>query len=170
MYQKYIELTSREFTVSARPCPSRYKFFWTDEIDKLGKERTSAYRTAKLLNTAEVWAEYAQKACAVKRLVVREKRNAFRSICDELQSTQLALSQAIIKRIEKAKQKYEIHQQPQSKTLNLREYTLSLHEDSRAPRPIPGQLESLYQQRICKIRSRKQLCLRRARSPLGQIL
>ncbi len=51
--QKYSEHTSREFTVSARQRPGRYKFYWTDELDDLAKERTSAHRAAKLLNTTE---------------------------------------------------------------------------------------------------------------------
>ena len=65
----------------------------------LVKERTSAYRAVKLLNTNEAWAEYTQKARAVKRLVARKKRNAFRFFGDEYQNTQLAQSQATIERI-----------------------------------------------------------------------
>ncbi len=126
--QKCSELTSREFTVSARPLPGRCKFFWTDELDEIAKERTSVYRAAKLLYTNEAWAEYTQKARAVKQLVARKKRNAFRSFRDELKNTQLAQSRAIIKRIVRAKQKYVIHHQPQGKTVNLLEYTLSLNE------------------------------------------
>ncbi len=75
----------------------------------MAKEPTNAYRAAKLLNTNEAWAEHAQKACAVKRLEAREKRNAFRSSYNELQNTLLAQSQAIIKRIVKEKQKYVMH-------------------------------------------------------------
>ena len=112
LYQKYGALTSREFTVSARPRPGRYKFFWADELGDLAKERTSAYRAAKLLNTTEAWVEFTQKARAVKRLVAREKRNAFRSFCDELENTRLSQSQAIIKLIVKGKQKYVMHHQP----------------------------------------------------------
>ncbi len=73
----------------------------------------------------------------MKRLVAAEELNAICSFCVELQKAQLAQSQVIIKRIVKAKQKYEKHHQPQGKTLNLREYTLSLNEESRAPRPVP---------------------------------
>ena len=137
LYRKYSELRIREFTVSARPRLGRYMFFWTDELDELAGERTSAYRTAKLLNTTEAWAEYTQKARGAKRVVAREKLNAIRSFCDELQNTQLTQSQAIIKRIVKAKQRYVVHHQPQRTTLNLREYELSLNEVSRAPRQIP---------------------------------
>ncbi len=95
------------------------------------------YRAAKLLDTKEVWAEYTQKARAVKRLVAREKRNAFRTFSDELENTQLSQSQEIIKRIVGGKQKYVIHHQPQGNAQNLREYPLSLNEGSRAPRSIP---------------------------------
>ena len=131
LFQEYSALTSREFTVSARPRPARYKFFRPDEFNGLEKEQTSAYRAAKLSNTTEAQAEYAQKACFVKRLVAREERNAFRSFCDELENPQLAQSQAIIKRIAEGKKKYVIHHQPQGRTLNLLEYTLSLNEESR---------------------------------------
>ncbi len=137
MYQKHGELTSREFTDSTRPCPGQYKFLWTDELDELAKERTSAYRAAKVLNTTEALAEYTQKSSAVKRLVACGRRNAFRSFCDELQKTQLAQSQVMIKRIVKEKQVYVIQHQAQGKTMNFRKYTLSPDEDSRAPRPIP---------------------------------
>ena len=57
LYQKYSEITSREFTVSARPSPRRYKFVRADELDEMAKERTSAFGAAKLLNTNEAWAE-----------------------------------------------------------------------------------------------------------------
>ncbi len=56
LYQKYCALTSREFTVSARPRPGQYKFFWTDELDELAKERSRSHRAAKLLNMSEAWA------------------------------------------------------------------------------------------------------------------
>ncbi len=73
----------------------------------------------------------------MKRLVAREKRDSFRSFCDELQNIRLALSQAVVKRIAQTKQRYVIHHQPQGKTLNLCEYPLSQNEDSRAPRTMP---------------------------------
>ncbi len=57
----------------------------------------------------KAWAEYTQKARAVKWLVAQEKRNAFRSFRDELENTQLSQSQAIVKRIIKGKKKYVIH-------------------------------------------------------------
>ncbi len=102
----------------------------------MAKERTSTYRAAKLLNTTAACVRYTHKARAVMLLMGCEKRSAFRSFCDELQNTQLMQSQAIMKRFVKAKRKYVIHHQPHGKALNQREYTLSLSEKSRAPRPI----------------------------------
>ncbi len=98
--------------MSAKPRPGRAKFLYENELGEPENECTNAYRPAKLLYDTESQPWYTETARAVERIVAREKLNAFRFTCDELQNSQLAQSQAIIKRISRAKLKYVVKQQP----------------------------------------------------------
>jgi len=136
VYTKYKKIAQKYWTVRNKQLPSRFRFFWTRELDELAKSRTEAYEVAMETDSSRAWNKHKQLNRQIKRKVQQEKLRCFELFAEELNEGEPNKVQGVMKRIQRAKKGYTLKHKPQGKCLDLKDFTASLHEGSRPPVPV----------------------------------